>query len=211
MSSVAFASRVETQVAQVDDFLSATECEFVRRELKYVHWRSSHLISRSVEGDEQAFVSPRRVSETANQEWFTDELDAFVTEIEHRLSAISPFAATHLEYWQATRYPVGGGLDHHLDAGYWTNHPAGERRRTFLIYLTTPEEGGSTYFRVLDREIRAVAGRMIFWDNLFADGKPNHKTIHCGNSLKAGEKMTLVTWLRERAFRRNDQSFGDNG
>ena len=188
-------------VQEVGDFLTPAECAFVLRELEFVHWRPSHLISRGNEGEELAFVSPRRVSETANQEWFTDELDTFVSVLEARLAELTPLDPARLEYWQATRYPLNGELDHHLDAGYWTGHPAGERKLTYLVYLTTPDWGGSTYFRVIDREVKAVAGKLVFWDNLFANGAPNHKTIHCGSTLLAGRKITLTTWLREKRFR----------
>jgi prolyl 4-hydroxylase len=201
MSSNLALSSMTGLVTEVSEFLTTAECEFVLRELEFVHWRHSHLISHGPEGQERAFISPRRVSETANQEWFTDDLDAFIRDIEIRLMCITPFDASHLEYWQATRYSVGGELDHHLDAGYWTNHYARERKLTFLIYLTTPLRGGSTYFRALDRDVKAVAGRMIVWNNLFEDGRPNHKTIHCGSPLELGEKVTLVTWLRQRPFR----------
>ncbi|WP_051315224.1 2OG-Fe(II) oxygenase [Algoriphagus terrigena] len=184
-----------------DNFLTVEECDFVLRELEFSHWRHSHLINRGTKGEEQAFKSNRRVSETANQEWFTDELDLFIRDIECRLQQIIPFNVSHLEYWQGTRYPIGGKLDHHLDSGYWTSHYAGERKFTFLIYLTTPTGGGSTYFRALDRHVNAVAGRLLIWDNLFEDGSPNHKTIHCGSTLEAGSKITLVTWLRQLPMR----------
>lgn len=185
----------------IDNFLTLQECDYVLEELRFSHWRQSHLINRGNEGGELAFKSPRRVSETANQEWFSDELNIFIRDIEQRLNRIIPFNPSHLEYWQGTRYPIGGKLDHHLDAGYWTDHYAGERKYTFLIYLTTPQRGGSTYFRALDRHVSAIAGRLVIWDNLFKDGSPNHKTIHCGSSLEVGSKITLVTWLRELPMR----------
>lgn len=184
-----------------DDFLTLDECDFIITQLEFSHWRHSHLINRGEKDEEQPFKSHRRVSETANQEWFTDELDVFITEIELRFKKIIPFDTSHLEYWQGTRYPIGGKLDHHLDSGYWTNHYAGERKFTFLIYLTTPISGGSTYFRALDLKVKAVAGRLLIWNNLFEDGSPNHKTVHCGSTLEAGNKITLVTWLRQFPIR----------
>lgn len=184
-----------------DNFLTIEECDFILTELEYSHWRHSHLINRGTNGEEQAFKSRRRVSETANQEWFTDELNKFMREIELRLQQIISFDISHLEYWQGTRYPINGKLDYHLDSGYWTDHYAGERKFTFLIYLTTPVSGGSTYFRALDQHVQAIAGRLLIWNNLFEDGSPNHKTVHSGTTLISGSKITLVTWLRQLPMR----------
>lgn len=182
----------------VDGFLSPFECEFSVAELDYAHWRTSHLISRDEGGREIAFVSPRRISNTANQDWFSDELTKFVVSITARLSTIADADPQCFEPWQATRYPLGGHLDHHLDAGYWGGHPWGERKKTFIIYLTTPTGGGSTYFRALDQDVAAVQGRLVWWENLFFDGRPNHRALHCAVPLEHGEKITLITWLREQ-------------
>lgn len=205
---VDMASHPSALITEVEGFLSPGECDFVLGELEFSHWRPSHLISHGAEGHERAFASERRVSETANQEWFTDGLDAFISDIERRLARVVPCCSSHLEYWQATRYPIGGKLDHHLDSGYWEGHHAGDRKLTFLIYLTTPGRGGSTYFRAVDRDVSAVAGKLVFWDNLFDDGRPNHKALHCGSPLEAGSKVTLVTWLRERIFRTSQLDSG---
>ena len=107
----------------------------------------------------------------------------------------------HLEPWQATKYQIGGKFDYHLDAGYWTKHPAGERILTFLIYLTTPQKGGGTRFRALDLYVEANAGRLLVWNNLFSDGNCNHMMIPSFTPLEKGEKITLVSWRREYKFR----------
>jgi prolyl 4-hydroxylase len=121
--------------------------------------------------------------------------------VEDQLARSFELDVADLEWWQATRYPVGGMLGYHLDSGYWDDHYAGDRVATFLLYLTTPLEGGGTHFRALDVLVEAQAGRLLAWNNLFPDGRPNHSMIHAGTPVMAGDKVTLVTWQRQRPFR----------
>ena len=79
-----------------------------------------------------------RTSETAVEDWFSDQLKAILAGVEKRLKRLVAFDRSHLEYWQATLYARNGHVDYHLDSGYWEGHWAGDRILTFLIDLTTP-------------------------------------------------------------------------
>lgn len=192
---------VQDDVLQIDDFLSAAECRWVRRELDYAVWRPSLTYMAQADGIRRDVLSPLRVSQTAQQSLFTDELQEKLVELESRLGALVEMEASHLETWQATDYPIGGNFYYHMDSGYWDTHPAGERIHTFLLYLTTPAGGGGTHFRALGRRVRAKAGRLVIWNNLFPNGDSNHRMIHSSMPLLKGRKTTLVTWLRQKRFR----------
>lgn len=184
----------------LDDFLSPRECERIRAELDFTFWRPSLTYQRQPDEAYRHVLTETRVSETAHQDLFSNELLVLLGEIEARLSVSFGVDPLMLESWQATRYPIGGKFDYHLDSGYWDDHHAGDRVRTFLIHLATPVAGGGTHFRALDVLVEARERRLVVWEDLFPDGSPNHSMIHAGLPLLAGDKITLVTWERQRAF-----------
>ena len=189
-------------VQAVDGFVSAAECRGLLAELEHALWKPSR--SYKTQADDTFRNVPAdddRLSETAHQEFFSETLITLLGVVEQRLAGSFGLDVAELEWWQATRYPIGGMLDYHLDSGYWEGHYAGDRTATFLLYLTTPLDGGGTHFRALDVLVEAKAGRLAAWKNLFGDGRPNHSMIHAGAPVLAGEKVTLVTWRRQRPFR----------
>lgn len=186
----------------LDGFLSSVECSHILRELQFTLWRPSMAYQMQVDGSYRNELNRTfRVSETALEEWFTDELTTTIKEVEQRLQRMFEFDLSHLEAWQATSYARDGFVDYHVDAGYWDGHPDGDRILTFLIYLTTPRKGGNTHFRALDVEVTGKAGRLVVWNNLFPDGRSDHRMIHAGTPLLEGDKTTLVTWLRQNECR----------
>lgn len=191
----------EDGVLEIDGFLSPTECQWILNELRYACWRPSLTYMEQDDGVRRDVLSPLRVSETAQQSLLTDDMLDKLVEIERRLAGLVEMDRSHLETWQATDYPLGGNFYYHMDSGYWDTHPAGDRIYTFLLYLTTPERGGGTDFRALGQRVRAKAGKLVIWNNLFANGDSNHRMIHSSMPLLKGRKTTLVTWLRQKRFR----------
>jgi prolyl 4-hydroxylase len=185
----------------IDHFLSDGECDLILEELRFAIWRPSLTYMLQQDGTRRDVLSPYRVSRTAQQKWFSGELQAKVTEIERHFEEMFGFEKANLEYWQGTDYPAGGSFYYHLDSGYWEDHYAGDRILTLLLYLTTPAEGGGTHFRALDRTVEAKAGRLLVWNNLFPNQKCNYRMIHSSVPLVEGQKTTLITWLRQKKFR----------
>lgn len=189
------------EVVIIDDFLSVEECRLIIDDLQFVLWRPSLTYMEQPDGTRRDVLSPLRVSETAQQEWFTDDLQALLVRIEKRLQTVFRFDRARLESWQATNYPYKGNFYYHMDAGYWQSHHAADRIFTFLLYLTTPGKGGGTHFRALDMHVQARAGRLLLWNNLFANGDADYRMIHSSVPLLRGKKTTLITWLRQKKFR----------
>jgi 2OG-Fe(II) oxygenase superfamily len=185
-----------------EEFLSSEECCDIRRELKFTLWRPSLIRKKQEDGAYRNVLSvPFRLSETATQDWFSDRLRSKLAQVEDRLNELIEFHPKCLESWQATTYARNGYLNYHLDSGYWEDHPAGDRLLTILIYLTTPQTGGGTHFRALDISIKARAGRLVVWNNLLPHGGADHRMLHSGEPLVEGEKITLVTWVRQKPCR----------
>jgi prolyl 4-hydroxylase len=201
MSAALVRHELTEHVVTVDAFLSSTECDELLSELTYALWKPSRNYRRRDNNTFTSAIGDDRVSDTAHQDFFTDALVELLAGVEQKLQELFDVDVERLEWWQATRYRVDGMLGYHLDSGYWDDHYAGDRVRTFLLYLTTPAAGGGTHFRALDLLVEARAGRLVVWDDLFPDGRPNHSMIHAGAPVVAGEKVTLVTWERQRPFR----------
>ena len=72
---------------------------------------------------------------------------------------------------------------------------------TFLLCLKAPKSGGATYFPELDLLLEPVRGRLVVWNNLDAQGKPNSRFRHAATPVHAGMKVMLTTWSRERPIR----------
>jgi len=192
---------VTSEIFFIEGFISEEKCSRILEELEIAPWQPSLTYRKQKDGTRRNMLSPFRVSKTAHQSWFGDELNAMLRLIEKRLQTLFGLDSANLEYWQATDYHRRGKFDYHLDAGYWGNHYAGERILTFLLYLNTPLKGGETHFRALDVNVEAKAGRLLVWENLFPNGDCNHRMIHSATPLLRGKKTTLVTWQRQKKFR----------
>lgn len=199
------ATEVFDSIVYYDNFLSASECEQALEELDSSFWQPSLTYTPDENQVYHDILTDFRKSETAQQSWFGKKLNKWLQKVESRLQNLYPLNPIHLENWQATRYPKKGMFDYHVDAGYWKDHHAGERIYTFLLYLTSPEKGGGTHFRALDKYVDAKAGRLLVWNNLFENGEANHQMIHSSTPLLKGEKITLVTWLRVKPFKIQNQ------
>jgi prolyl 4-hydroxylase len=191
----------EDGIVFIDDFLSQAECSAILDELNFALWQPSLTYQKQPNGSYVNVLTGFRLSSTAHQDWFSDDLTLMLKRIERKLRKHFGVDPANLEPWQATNYCRNGKFDYHLDSGYWTDHFAGERILTYLVYLTTPSKGGATQFRALDKSVPAKAGRLLVWNNLFANGDCNAKMIHSGMPVHGGRKTTLVTWQRQRQYR----------
>jgi prolyl 4-hydroxylase len=186
-----------------DDFLAPAACSRLLSELSRCEWKPSEAALVSPHGHYRQGSVPARTSLTVAAGKWPPRVEAILRRIEQLLEKQIGIVIGRLEEWQATRYKKGEKFDFHLDCGCWHKHPAGERRRTILIYLDHPLEGGSTFFRALNREISPVAGRIVVWNNLLPNGNCNHAMVHAGLPVIRGAKTILTTWERQRKYTRS--------
>ena len=45
-----------------------------------------------------------------------------------------------------------------------------------------------------------IAGKLLAWNNLRADGRPNVNTLHHGMKVRAGTKYVVTKWFREKPW-----------
>jgi prolyl 4-hydroxylase len=193
------------QVLVVDSFLSEDVCGQILEDLESSYWHSSSVLQLRSGRHYSEVREGFRASVTAEQSWFGPKLLRIIGKIERRLATFLCCDPLRLESWQATRYSKGGRFGYHVDGGRWKRSAAGDRRRSYLIYLDTPQKGGETHFRALDITVAPKPGRLVVWENLLPSGQCDHAMIHGGLEVRKGTKTTLVTWERERSLRKEDE------
>jgi prolyl 4-hydroxylase len=193
-------------VLVIDSFITAAECKAILAELEDASWHSSMVLQSQSNGTRTQIREDYRSSLSLRQEWFSAKLQQLIEKVEQSLSGAFACDPARLELWQATRYNPGDRFFYHLDAGSWRRTKAGERVRSYLLYLNTPRRGGETHFRALNIRIKPKAGRLIAWNNLLPTGGCDYAMVHAGTEVLAGTKTTLVTWERERCIRKEGKS-----
>ncbi len=142
-----------------------------------------------------------RTSETCDLE----SRDPVAAEVDRRISELLGLPLAAGEPLQGQRYAPGQEFRAHTDTfnpgGYdFLIHTAqgGQRTWTAMIYLNEPEDGGATRFKTIGKTVQPQTGKLLAWNNLLADGRPNPATLHQGMKVRGGTKYILTKWFRER-------------
>ncbi len=150
--------------------------------------------------DDQGIAS-FRTSETCDLDW----RDPVVAEVDGKIAELLGLSLEASEPLQGQRYARGQEFKLHTDTfepgGYdYYLHTAGTGQRTWtaMIYLNEPEDGGATRFKRIGKTIQPELGKLVAWNNLLADGRPNPATLHQGMKVRRGAKYILTKWFRER-------------
>ncbi len=143
-----------------------------------------------------------RTSETCDLDW----RDPAVGEVDRKIADLLGLPLDASEPLQGQRYAPGQEFKPHTDTfelgGYdYYLHTAetGQRTWTAMIYLNRPEDGGATRFKTIGKTIQPETGKLLAWNNLLPDGRPNPATLHQGMKVRRGTKYILTKWFRERA------------
>ena len=176
----------------LEDFLSAKDCDRVAALIRH------HLKPSPVAG------IPKDAQYRTSHTCFLSELRSpLATEINQRICKTLGINPEYSEGVQAQHYDVGQQFKAHCDyfvpgSAYQQNGPEyGNRTWTFMVYLNEGMEGGGTRFHSLDMTFEPRKGRALFWNNLYADRRPNPDTRHSGEPVISGQKMIITKWFRE--------------
>ncbi len=143
-----------------------------------------------------------RTSETCDLDW----RDPVVGEVDRKIAALLDLPLNASEALQGQRYATGqefrahtdtfepGGYDFYVHTADW-----GQRTWTAMIYLNEPEDGGATRFKLVGKTVQPETGKLLAWNNLLPDGRPNPATLHQGMKVRRGTKYILTKWFRERS------------
>ena len=128
-----------------------------------------------------------------------------IARIEARIAHLLQWPIDHGEGLQVLHYQPGTEYKPHYD--YFEPHEAGtpaliacggQRIGTLLLYLNTPEQGGSTVFPDIHLDISAHRGNAVFFS--YEHPHPSTRTLHGGAPVTKGSKWVATKWLRERRF-----------
>ena len=143
-----------------------------------------------------------RTSETCDLDW----REPVVGEVDRKIGELLGLSLAASEPMQGQRYAPGQEFKPHTDTfepgGYdYLLHTAdtGQRTWTTMIYLNEPEDGGATRFKAIGKTIQPERGKLLAWNNLLADGRPNPATLHQGMRVRRGTKYIVTKWFRQRA------------
>ena len=143
-----------------------------------------------------------RTSETCD----FDPADPLLAALTQRIADLIGIPVSHAEPIQGQRYAVGQEFKPHTDSfnpgssDYFVHcADQGQRTWTAMIYLNQPEDGGATRFKAIGKTVRPENGKLLLWNNLHPDGRPNEATLHQGMKVRKGVKYIVTLWFRERA------------
>lgn len=105
---------------------------------------------------------------------------------------------------QIIRYRPGEHYSTHHDQAAAPRSPQGARLYTFFMYLTTPEEGGSTYFGDIDLRVNATKGSALLWPSLMDQdvSLPELRAHHEALPVVRGTKVAATAWVHMFDYRR---------
>jgi prolyl 4-hydroxylase len=183
----------ELELFVVRDFLDAATCADL---IERIDERR-----RPSEIADDLGIANYRTSETCDLDW----RDPVVGAVDAKIAGLLGLPLSASEPLQGQRYAAGQEFKPHTDTfepgGYdYFVHTAdtGQRTWTAMIYLNEPEDGGATRFKLIGKTIQPETGKLIAWNNLLPDGKPNPATLHQGMKVRRGTKYVLTKWFRER-------------
>jgi prolyl 4-hydroxylase len=147
-------------------------------------------------------IANYRTSETCDLDWRVP----VVGEVDRRIAELLGLSLDASEPLQGQRYAPGQEFKPHTDTfepgGYdFYVHTAGRGQRTWtaMIYLNAPEDGGATRFKAIGKTVQPETGKLLAWNNLLPDGRPNPATLHQGMKVRRGTIYILTKWFRELA------------
>jgi prolyl 4-hydroxylase len=184
----------QLELFQCRNFLDADECAGLIEQID-ARRRPSEIA-------DDIGVANFRTSETCDFDW----RDPLVAQVDARIGALLGLDLAKSEPIQGQRYAPGqefkphtdafepGGVDYYLHCA-----DTGQRTWTTMIYLNEPEEGGATRFKLIAKSIAPETGKLLAWNNLLPDGRPNPATLHQGMRVRRGTKYILTKWFREQS------------
>lgn len=142
---------------------------------------------------------------TSSGMFFGREENPLCATIEARIARLLNWPLENGEGLQVLHYQPGAEYRPHHD--YFDPAKAGtasilrrggQRVGTLIMYLNTPDKGGSTSFPEVALEVAPIKGHAVFFN--YERPHPATRTLHGGAPVIAGEKWVATKWLRERRF-----------
>lgn len=166
---------------------------------------SRQRLQRSETVDNATGGSEVNASRTSEGMFFERGETELIDRIERRIAALVNWPLDHGEGLQVLRYRPGAEYKPHHDY-FDPAQPGtptiltrgGQRVGTLIMYLNSPERGGSTVFPDVGLDVAPVKGNAVFFS--YDRPQASTKTLHGGSPVLAGEKWVATKWMREGVF-----------
>lgn len=175
--------------------LSSSECDALIQEARP---RLQHLLPR---GKEAAPVSKVAQQPSAGMVFGPGET-MLCSRVERRISGLLEEPIQRCQGLQVLCYPAGAQYKPQEYLGVAvpsdnTRRSVGGSVSVLLIYLNTPEQGGSTLFPEIGLEVNPVQGNGLFFSH--DQSSANSRGLHAGAPVFRGEQWVLLKWLETAA------------
>lgn len=178
-----------------DDFLTNDESSYLIN-----HGEKNFKESEILSGTDHSI----RKSQTA---WIPRE-DPVAKKIIERVCSIVKLPYENCEDLQVVKYQPGGYYNQHHDSCSDKNEHClsfikrgGQRKVTFLIYLSDGFEEGGTKFPVLNKIYKPNKnGGLLFYPLAENTSMCHPKALHVGMPVVSGIKYIANVWIRENKF-----------
>jgi prolyl 4-hydroxylase len=185
---------MQTDIIEIEDFLSSEECEYFIKQIELNNQPSS------VSENYGYSITSFRTSSTSN----LNPNDGKILDLKKRISEYLSVPINKGESLQGQRYQPGQYFKAHNDFFYGSSYQteclySGNRTHTFMIYLNDVEEGGETAFINLNKKVKPKMGKAVVWANMH-NGETNDRFLHEGCEVKKGIKYIITSWWRENEW-----------
>lgn len=181
----------------VDDFCTEQEADALVQTVT----QQNSFVDSEINNDGGAFIR------TSSSLWCdTPECyDApLVQRLMMRMSDLTATPVANAEVLQLLRYTPGQQYrSHHDFIGAADASAAGGRVYSFVLFLSTPEEGGELLFTDINVSVPARKGAAVLWPSLMDEDLrlPELHTHHASRPVVRGTKLAAVTWIRQHDYR----------
>lgn len=188
-------------IGLIPGFLSEEEADFV------VATAAPALRPSQVVDHIQGKLVHREYRTSSEMRFLLGTEDLVIHAINARISKVTDEPITHQEYQGVLRYERGQEYKPHsdyflpdLDGANPEVERAGQRIKTFLIYLNEGYQGGETEFIKLGLKIKGRKGDGAMFINVASDGSPHSMSLHAGLPVTEGVKWLSTLWIRDRDY-----------
>eukprot|EP00041_Stephanoeca_diplocostata_P032351 m.1035125 g.1035125 ORF g.1035125 m.1035125 type:complete len:583 (-) comp24136_c1_seq27:1977-3725(-) len=170
----------------------------VDSEREHIVTAARERLQRSVAFNSTGYAPAEfRISKVA---WFKNDVDEVFDAVNRRIEHWTGLSMATAEELQVCNYGVSGHYEPHYDYGRVDHTDArGMRLATFMMYLSSVAEGGSTVFPRLGLGVTPHQNDAVSWHNLRPEqpGWGNELTLHAGCPVVQGSKWVANKWIHE--------------
>lgn len=180
---------------------------FTAEECLYIQCAGARQLAPSISVDPNGQTQQNRIRTSHDFQFGLESETLLLKCLQQRMATYAGLPLDHAEAMVLLRYGPGQEYKPHRDylpPSHFTataRGGSGQRLRTVIAYLNSPEAGGATAFPLLETEIKAQQGHVLCFDNLRANGQLETASLHAGLPVIQGLKWICTLWMREQKHR----------